>query len=112
MKRIVLFAIVTLMLTSLPERATPSAMVEAQAPQARSQDDQALFLGAARTAWNYGQRYYRPNTGFVAAVPFYDYTTVWDLGSSLAILYCARELGFLPESAYKARISTALQSGN
>jgi hypothetical protein len=79
-------------------------------PASTGDANKDLFLRAARTAWRYGERYYRPATGFIAAVPFYDYSTVWDLGSSLAMMYCARELGFVPERTYKARMSLALRT--
>ena len=46
----------------------------------------------------------------MAPVPLYDYATVWDLGSSLAMLYSARELEFLAPAEYKARMRTALHT--
>lgn len=73
-------------------------------------DDRDHFLDAARVAWRYGERYYRPSTGLVAPVPFYDYSTVWDLGSSLALLYAARDLGFIDDDQYKPRMRLALRT--
>jgi hypothetical protein len=70
-------------------------------------DDRRLFLDAARTAWQYGQRQYR-SSGIIAPVPQYDYATVWDLGSSLAALYCARELQLLEQADYEGRMRKAL----
>jgi len=80
------------------------------APRALLPEDREYFLNAARTAWRYGDQYSRPTTGMIAAVPRYDYATVWDLGSSVAMLFCARELGFIEEAGYKARMRLALQT--
>lgn len=71
-------------------------------------DERRYFMEAARTAWRYGEHFYRSGSGIIAPVPFYDYATTWDLGSSLAMLYCARELGFLPQADYVARMKLAL----
>lgn len=73
-------------------------------------DEREFFTRAAEHAWRYGKQYYRASTGIVAPVPFYDYATVWDLGSSLAMLYAARELGFIEASDYKARMRIALRT--
>ena len=80
------------------------------AQKSQPSDDRERFIDAARAAWAYGEKYYRPATGLIAPLPAYDYATVWDIGSSLAVLYAARELGFLPEDQYKPRIRTALQT--
>ena len=88
----------------------------APAPQTRdasetlSAADKEVFMRAAHTAWRYGEQQYRASTGFIAAVPFYDYATVWDLASGMAMLYCARELNFIDEATYKARMKTTLRS--
>lgn len=71
-------------------------------------DERDMFLDAARVAWRYGERHYRPASGLIAPVPFYDYATVWDIGSSLAMLFAARELNFLSASEYDGRMRRAL----
>jgi hypothetical protein len=94
------------------ETIQPAAQ-PAQSPAAGetlSAEDKDVFMRAARTAWRYGEQHFRPSTGFIAAVPFYDYATVWDLGSGMAMLYCARELGLLDEATYKTRMKTTLRS--
>ena len=79
---------------------------EAPAPHA----DRALFLDAARTAWGYADRQYHPETGLINSVAGYPYATVWDIGSGLAALYSANQLGLLPDAAYDARMRRALRT--
>ena len=65
---------------------------------------------AANIAWRYVSANYIPATGIVAAVPNYDYATVWDLASSLAAIHCAGELGLLDRAEADARLARALQT--
>ena len=65
---------------------------------------------AAAVAWRYVGANYVPETGLVAAVPNYEYATVWDLASSLAAIYCAGELGLLDRGEADARLARAMQS--
>jgi hypothetical protein len=91
------------------QRSATNAPPAAAAPS-DNVDAPEYFSDRARMAWRYGERYYRPSSGLIAAVPFYDYATVWDLASGLAMLYCARELGFLEEADYKKRVALALKT--
>lgn len=65
---------------------------------------------AAAIAWRYVSKHYVPATGLVAAVPNYDYATVWDLASSLAAIYCAGELNLIDRNEADARLQRALQT--
>ena len=71
-------------------------------------DEDALFIDAARRAWSYVDRHYEPATGFVWTVPDYPITTLWDIASGLAALYCAEALGLLDAREYDARMTRAL----
>src|SRR5687768_7161824 len=71
-------------------------------------EDFEIFLDAARIAWTYIDREYQPTTGWVNAVEAYPYTTIWDVGSTLAALFSARELGLLEDAEYHARVGRAL----
>ena len=46
----------------------------------------------------------------VAAVPNYVYSTVWDLASSLAAIYCAGELNLIDRREVDARLIRAMQT--
>jgi hypothetical protein len=48
--------------------------------------------------------HYQPATGLVSALAGYHYATVWDIGSALAALHCAHELGLLADGVYDARL--------
>ena len=74
-------------------------------PEQRSQ-----FLEAAKVAWTYVDRHIEPGTGWIAPLPSYPFSTIWDIGSSLGALYCARQLGFLDEPGYQVRMKHALDT--
>lgn len=74
----------------------------------RGVDDTRLFEDAARSAWEYATRYYQPVTGLINSTSAYPYTTVWDIGSSLAALYCGHELKFLDDGEYDRRMRRLL----
>lgn len=72
--------------------------------------DQRQLDDAAAIAWRYVAANYVPATGMVAAVPNYDYSTVWDLASSLAAIYCAGELNLIDRREADARLIRAMQT--
>jgi hypothetical protein len=88
-----------------PARRSPPASPSARPPL---RDEAAVFADAARIAWSFMQRHFQPSTGLIGAVGRYPYTTVWDIGSSLAALYCAHELQFLNDADYDRRLRRAL----
>lgn len=65
---------------------------------------------AASVAWRYVAQNYIPSTGLVAAVPGYDYATIWDLASGLAAIYCAGELNLIDRREADARLSRAMET--
>lgn len=65
---------------------------------------------AAAVAWRYVAKNYIPATGLVAAVPNYDYATIWDIASSLATIYCAGELNLIDRREADARLIRAMQT--
>jgi hypothetical protein len=71
-------------------------------------EDRDLFRQAARDAWSFVIRNTEPGTGLITPMANYPYATVWDLGSMLAAVYSARELGLLGEAAYVARVDRML----
>ena len=52
-----------------------------------------IYLDAARTAWQYIERKSEPATGLAWAHNTFQYITVWDMGSLLAAVHSAHELG-------------------
>ncbi len=73
-----------------------------------SADDRRLFDDAARSAWAYVERNYRPATGLVDATAGYAYTTVWDVASGIAALYCGHALQWLDDDDYDRRMRRVL----
>ncbi|MDQ3070128.1 MAG: DUF3131 domain-containing protein [Acidobacteriota bacterium] len=73
-------------------------------------DDQQKLDEAAEIAWRYVKANYIPSTGLVAAVPNYDYATIWDLASSLAAIYCAGEMNMIDRKEADARLILAMQT--
>lgn len=65
---------------------------------------------AAAIAWRYVAQNYVPSTGLVAAVPNYDYATIWDIASSLAAIYCAGELNLIDRAEADRRLILAMQT--
>lgn len=89
------------------------AVGRAQAPASPAlevPDEKALYMEAARVAWQFVDRNYQPTTGLVKAHDTYQFVTLWDVASSLAALYSARELNFLSAAEYRQRMSKALNT--
>jgi hypothetical protein len=90
--------------------ATKSSSTSVAPALTQDIDSREYFTERARIAWRFGEQFYRSSSGLIAAVPFYDYATVWDLASGLSMLYGARELGFIDEAEYKRRVTLALDT--
>jgi hypothetical protein len=71
-------------------------------------EDTELFDAAAASAWAYAEAHYYPATGLIRPVATYPFGTIWDIGSMLAALYGARELGYLDDATYDGRLRRAL----
>src|SRR4051812_45605162 len=69
-------------------------------------DDRPVFEEAARIAWRFAGLAYQPKTGLMSSLIRYRNATMWDVGSGLAVLYCAKELGLLPAQEYDQRMKT------
>ena len=67
------------------------------------------MLNSARAAWTYVSREVT-SAGFVGATKDYQYLTVWDMASTLAAAYSARQLGFITPDQYTAFVSRTLAS--
>ena len=63
---------------------------------------------AATTAWQYVENHTNPATGLVSATPNYGNATTWDLGSGLAAVYSAHELGIIDDAEYDRRMGKML----
>ena len=68
-----------------------------------------LMNRSARAAWTYVTREVT-SAGFVGATRNYQFLTVWDMASTLAAAYSARELGFIKPAQYKAFVGRTLTS--
>jgi Protein of unknown function (DUF3131) len=79
-------------------------------PAARSEAE--LYMDAARIAWQYIERKSEPVTGLAWAHNTFQYITVWDMGSLLAAVHAAHELGIISDGTYHARISRLLETFN
>lgn len=68
-----------------------------------------LFMEAARDAWRAVVRN-TEKTGLISATPHYDFATTWDIGSSIAALYSAHELGIIERDDYDERMEDLLSA--
>ncbi len=64
----------------------------------------------ARRAWRYFIENRQSNTGFVNSVHSYPYTTMWDLGSSIAALHCAYYLDLVDDLTFRELMTTFLST--
>ena len=67
-----------------------------------------LFRTAAERAWAYVEAGYEPRTGLIRTVTEYPVATVWDIGSGIAALVAAHDLGFLARAGYEERLGRVL----
>jgi hypothetical protein len=72
-------------------------------------DEAALYTDAAAVAWRFVQANLQP-TGMVGALGSYPDTTVWDIGSGLAALYCGHELGLMDDAPYDLQMRRVLHT--
>lgn len=79
-------------------------------PTPRTEAD--IYLDAARTAWQFIDRKYEPATGLAWAHNTFQYITVWDMGSLLAGIYSAHELGIISDATFDTRIQRLLETFN
>lgn len=77
----------------------------ASGPLALDEADMAL----ARSAWRYFEAERRPS-GLVSSASRFPATSMWDVGSQLAGMCAALELGFLDRAAFDAWMAQALAS--
>lgn len=99
--------------SSSGEEAGATAQAEmpavAEERQSAPHPEADLFLEAARTAWRTVERN-TEQTGLISATPHYDFATTWDIGSSLAAVYSAHELGIIDRKEYEERMDGLLQA--
>jgi hypothetical protein len=74
---------------------------------ATAKEQRELMMKSARAAWAYVARNSSP-AGFAGATDVYPFTTVWDLASTLASVYSARELGIITAAQYRTAMDHAL----
>lgn len=61
-------------------------------------------------AWRQFEGLWVDRTGLASATPDYGRLTPWDMGSVLAALYSARELGLLDSAQYRGRMTRTLET--
>jgi hypothetical protein len=89
---------------------TPNPDPNPPAPPARTEAD--IYLDAARIAWQFIERKSEPATGLAWAHNTFQYITVWDMGSLLAAVYSAHELGIISDATFHARVERLLETFN
>ncbi|MBT0668009.1 DUF3131 domain-containing protein [Novosphingobium profundi] len=80
----------------------------AQAHPGRSGPLSEDELAMARTAWRYFQNNTQGATGLVNAVDAFPSTTLWDIGSSIAAIVSANQLGVIGPDEAQGRLSAIL----
>ena len=98
------------------EVASPAAKTDgappapAPPPRFTHPEEGRLYDEGARLAWLYVENNSHAATGLASSVIGYPYGTIWDIGSALAALYCARGLGLIDEASYDERMGRALRT--
>ena len=93
---------------ALPGAPSAAALLPAPAAEDNVPNEREFFLNAARVAWRYVEQQSNAETGMVNSVVGYPYTTVWDLASALAALYCADQLDIIEGEDYDRRLRRLL----
>ncbi|HUP88412.1 MAG TPA: DUF3131 domain-containing protein [Longimicrobiales bacterium] len=78
--------------------------------EAQSARTDSVLHEAARAAWRFADRNYVSSTGLTRPFDSYQVGTMWDIASGLAAIYCARQLEFINQPTYEARMRTALRT--
>jgi hypothetical protein len=90
-----------------PRRATSGAALPPAGPREFASPEE-LWADAARVAWSYVRTHTVARTGLTNATSAYAYVTTWDIGSMLAAVHCAHELGLLDDAGYVQRMQRLL----
>lgn len=89
---------------------TPDPNPPAPPPPGRS--EAAIYADAARIAWQFIERKSEPATGLAWAHNTHQYITAWDMGSLLAAVYSAHQLGIISDATFHARTQRLLETFN
>ena len=65
-------------------------------------------MQSAKTAWRFFENNRQSNTGLYNSVDGYHFTTMWDLGSSLAAIFSAYHIGILDQQTFESYINMML----
>lgn len=65
---------------------------------------------AAKLAWQYFERNWQPQTGWVNSVENYTWTTLWDQGSAILGIHAARQLDLIEAERFDRAIATLLKT--
>lgn len=79
-------------------------------PPFRHASEAELYAAAAARAWAYIDANWEERTGFVRTVPEWPVATVWDIGSGLAALVSAHDLGLVERAEYERRLARVLET--
>ncbi|GET38562.1 hypothetical protein MiSe_33200 [Microseira wollei NIES-4236] len=87
--------------------APPAAPPVANTPPRLTTDADRI---AARRAWQYFERNWNAQTGFVNSVENYPWTTWWDQGSAILGMHAAHRLGLIKTEEFNSKINRLLQT--
>ncbi|AFY92153.1 DUF3131 domain-containing protein [Chamaesiphon minutus] len=88
------------------QAAKPSMCESIVAPLSPEEEDYA------KTAWQYFQANYQPDTGFANSTGGYPSGTLWDLGNYLMAMNAARWLKLIPQSEFDQKMNKFLTTLN
>lgn len=91
-----------------PVAVSPRRAAAAPSAPRTFKTDDARWEDAARVAWAYIEAHTLNRTGLTNATSGYGYVTVWDIGSMIAALHCAHELGLVKDAEYERRMTHLL----
>ncbi len=85
---------------------TSAASPAVETPRPLTQGDRI----AAQRAWQYFERNWNAQTGFVNSVDNYPWTTLWDQGSAMLAIHAARQLGVIQPERFNNMVVRLLQT--
>lgn len=88
----------------------PRALWRASRSPEQLAEEDRLFREAAERAWSFIERNYQSSTGLIRAHDTYRFVTTWDIGSGLAGIFAAHELGMIDREDYDRRMARALRT--
>lgn len=93
--------------SAVPVTPQPVSTPQVNSPPRLTQEADQI---AAKRAWQYFERNWNPQTGFVNSVENLGWTTWWDQGSAILGIHAAHQLGLIEKARFSRMITQLLQT--